>query len=58
MKVTLRSEIGPFQGSPTVGALISALSAFPNVATVTVETWDSQMDGSGWRIKAHWQEER
>lgn len=58
MILHMNTEIGPFEGSPTAGALITALCPLPEGAHVTVETWDSQRDGTGWRIRARWTEER
>lgn len=58
MNINLKTEIGPFDGSPTAGDLLEALAHLPAGAFVTLEQWDSQMDGAGWRIKAHWTETR
>lgn len=58
MKVQMNTEVGPFEGSPTVDQLIDALALLPGDASVRIETWDSQIDGAGWRIKGNWTEER
>lgn len=58
MKVNLTSE-ATFDGLPlTARALRDAMGAFPEEAYVTIETWDSQREGSGWRVKARWTEDR
>lgn len=57
MKINLTSEAA-FNEPLTAGALQVALASFPPEAHIAVETWDSQRDGSGWRIKARWTEDR
>ena len=58
MKVNLTSE-ATFSGQPmTARAVSDAMASFPPEAHVSIETWDSQRDGSGWRVKARWTEER
>lgn len=58
MKVNLTSE-ATFAGQPmTARAVASAMASFPPEAYVAIETWDSQRDGSGWRVKARWTEDR
>lgn len=58
MKIKLNTEVGPFDGEPTVGQLIAALSGMPGSAYVHMETWDSQREGSGWRLRLNWEEDR
>lgn len=58
MKIQMATEVGPFDGTPRAEQLLAALALLPGEAFVTVESWDSQRDGSGWRIKARWAEER
>lgn len=58
MKVNLTSE-ATFDGQPmTPRAVTEAMASFPPDAYVSIETWDSQRDGSGWRVKARWTEDR
>ena len=58
MKVNMTSEV-TFDGERmTARAVAEAMLLFPGEAFVSIEEWDSQMDGSGWRVKAHWTEER
>lgn len=58
MQIKMSTEIGPFDGPLTAGDLATALSPLPQHATVSVDTWDSQRDGEGWRIRAAWIEDR
>lgn len=58
MRVQMKTEIGPFEGSPQAGELVAVLNALPAEASVRVETWASQRDGDGWRVHAAWEEER
>lgn len=58
MKIQMNTEVGPFEGEPKAGELAAALALIPADAYARIETWDSQRDGSGWRIKARWMEER
>lgn len=58
MQVKMSTEVGPFDGDMTAGQLAIALDALPSNARVSVETWDSQRDGSGWRVRAAWIEDR
>lgn len=58
MQIKMSTEIGPFDGALTAGDLTTALSALPADATVDVQTWDSQRDGEGWRVRAAWIEDR
>ena len=58
MKIQMATEVGPFEGTPTAGTLVEALSVLPPEAYANIESWDSQRDGAGWRIKARWTEER
>lgn len=58
MKVNLTSE-ATFDKQPmTARAVAEAMASFPPEAYVSIETWDSQRDGSGWRVKARWVEDR
>jgi DNA primase len=58
MKVNLTSE-ATFDGiAMTARAVAESMASFPPEAYVTIETWDSQRDGSGWRVKARWTEDR
>ena len=58
MKVNLTSE-ATFDRQPmTARSVTKAMESFPPDASVSIETWDSQRDGSGWRVKARWTEER
>lgn len=58
MKIHMKTEVGPFEGSPTAGGVAAALVFLPDDAFVSLEVWDSQRDGAGWRVKAHWSEDR
>lgn len=58
MKIQMTTEVGPFEGMPRAAQLIAALALLPDDAFVTVEVWDSQRDGSGWRVRSRWTEER
>lgn len=58
MKVNLTSE-ATFNGQPmTAASVAAAMASFPPEAAVSIETWDSQRDGSGWRVRARWSEDR
>lgn len=58
MKIQMNTEVGPFEGAPTAAQLTDVLGRLPGEAFVRLETWDSQRDGDGWRLKAHWTEQR
>lgn len=58
MQIKMSTEIGPFGGDLTAGDLATAIGALPTHANVSVETWDSQRDGNGWRVRASWLEDR
>lgn len=58
MKIQMKTEVGPFEGTPTAAQLASALALLPGEAFVRLDSWDSQRDGAGWRLHAHWAEDR
>ncbi|WP_166804636.1 hypothetical protein [Microbacterium sp. 3H14] len=58
MKINMTTELGPFEGTPTVGDLLDVLVDLPSRAFVDITMWDSQHEGSGWRVRANWSEER
>lgn len=58
MKIRMTTELGPFEGEPTAGNLCAALASLPRGAFVDVTQWSSQHEGTGWRVKASWAEER
>lgn len=57
MRVNLTSE-ATFDGPMTARALGKVMASFPPDALVSIEEWNSQRDGAGWRVKARWTEER
>lgn len=58
MKVNVKTEIGPFDGTPKAKDLISTLSALPEEAYVNIQMQRSQREGDSWTITANWTEER
>jgi len=58
MEITLKTQLGPFQGTPTAGLLVETLSVLPSNAEVVVTCSDNQMDGASWRAEATWVEDR
>ena len=57
MKITLSTAIAG-RGALTAGTLRASLDALPDEARLTIASYDSQRDGSSWRLEAQWEEER